>query len=223
MLGRFGWFPTDKGGAQVAEQTNNRVVVGKDPGNAPFLRLARCCFHHQATFKVRTGGEWLAVGSATGLLHHVQTNPATNRCVLTCNPIDALENARAFDIPWGTPSTTTGTTGCAPPPTLPAGLDRNSVLAMRNPMFSYVMWSGCAPLVGNDHTETARDLVWRFSMRGGFSPVTVSLSQNTAIAVTPQSMRFIDSIGQLAVVDGNQQGLVLINLNSLQFAHDPYY
>ena len=222
VLGRFGWFSKDKSGAAVAEQTNNRVVVGKDASNAPFLRFARCCFHHQATFKVRTGGQWLAVGSATGMLHHVQTDPATNRCVLTCNPADALENARSFDIPWGTPPTT-GMGGCTPPGSLPANLDRNSVLAMRNPMFSFVMWSGCAPLTGNDHTETARDLVWKFSMRGGFSPVTVSLSQNTAAAVSPQSMRFIDSLGQLAVVDGAQQGLVLIDLNSLQFAHNPYY
>jgi len=51
----------------------------------------------------------------------------------------------------------------------------------------------------------------------------VSLSQNTNTAVSPQSMRFIDSLGQLAVVDGAQQGLVLIDLNSLQFAHNPYY
>ena len=36
---------------------------------------------------------------------------------------------------------------------------------------------------------------------GGFSPVTVSLSQNTTTAVLPQSMRFIDSLGQLAVAD----------------------
>jgi hypothetical protein len=90
-------------------------------------------------------------------------------------------------------------------------------------MFSFVTWSGCAALTGNDHTETGRDLVWKFSVRGGFTPVTVSLSQNTNTAVLPQSMRFIDSIGQLAVVDGAQQGLVLIDLNTLQFAHSPYY
>jgi hypothetical protein len=94
---------------------------------------------------------------------------------------------------------------------------------MRNPMFSFIEWSGCAPLVGNDHTETARDLQWKFSIRNGFQPVTVSLSQNTNTAVSPQSMRFIDSLGQLAVVDGAQQGLVTIDLNTLQFAHAPYY
>jgi hypothetical protein len=221
LLGRFGWLTQDMSGANVGEQTNNRTVVGADPSNAPFVRLARCCFHHQATFKVRTGGEWLTLGSATGLLHHVQTDPTTNRCVLTCNAADALENARTFDIPWSTPSTTA--TSCPSPATLPAGLDRNSVLAMRNPMFSFIVWSGCTPLVSNDHTETARDLVWKFSMRGGFAPVTVSISQNSSTAVLPQSMRFIDSLGQLAVVDGAQQGLVLIDLNTLQFAHSPYY
>jgi hypothetical protein len=223
VLGRFGWLPQDANKAPVTEQTNNRVVVGPDPSNATFLRFARCCFHHQATFKVRTGGEWLAVGSATGLLHHVQADPSTNRCVLSCNAADALENARSFDVPWATPPAAgSNAAGCIPP-ALPMGLDRNSILAMRNPMFSFVMWSGCAPLTGNDHTETARDLVWKFSMRGGFSPVTVSLSQNTTTAVLPQSMRFIDSLGQLAVVDGAQQGLVLIDLNTLQFAHSPYY
>jgi hypothetical protein len=36
-------------------------------------------------------------------------------------------------------------------------------------------------------------------------------------------MRFIDSLGQLAVVDGAQQGIVLIDINTLQFAHNPYF
>ena len=217
VLGRFGWFPTDRTGASVSELPTNRVVVGPDPSNPPFLRFARCCFHHQAAFKVRTGGEWLTVGSVSGLLSHVQTDPTTNRCVPTCNPKDVLLNSRAPDVPWGAPP------GCAPLSAPPASLDRNSPLAMRNPMFSFVNWSGCAQLVSNDHTETARDTQWKFSIRGGFSPITVSLSGGTSTAVSPQSMRFIESLGQLAVVDGQQQGLVLIDLNTLGFAHNPYY
>ncbi|HEY1693538.1 MAG TPA: hypothetical protein VGG39_15325 [Polyangiaceae bacterium] len=227
VLGRFGWYTKDSTGNDVSEQPTNRVVVPGDASNPPFLKQIRCCFHHQATFKVRTGGEWLTVGSTTGLLHHVQTDPATSRCVLGCDPREVLENARSFDIPWAQftqppPYTSPQTPTCNPPP-LGAQLDRNSVLAMRNPMFSFVTWSGCDSLLGNDHTETARDLQWKFSIRGGFTPVTVSLSQNTNTAVSPQSMRFIDSTGQLAVVDGAQQGLILIDLNTLQFAHNPYY
>ena len=187
VLGRFGWFTTDANGAAVQEQTTNRVIVGPDASNVPFLERVRCCFHHQAAFKVRTGGEWLTVGSTSGMLHHVQTDPATNRCVSTCNQADVLKNSRAFDIPWGTPPACTS-------PGLPPGIDRNSPLAMRNPMFSFVQWGGCAPLVGNDHTETARDLVWKFSILDGFQPVTVSLSQNTTTAVSPA----VDAVHRLA-------------------------
>jgi hypothetical protein len=230
VLGRFGWLPSppagdggagdDAGtGTTVGEQPNNRVVVAGDASNPPFLRFARCCFHHQANFKVRTGGEWVANSSTTGFLHHVVTDPATNRCVVSCNQADVLKNARAFDVPWAVPDTT----GACNSPALPPGLDRNSPLAFRNPMFSFVIWQGCTPLVANDHTETARDMQWRFSLRGGFQPLTVSISQGTTAGVSPQSMRFIDSLGQLAVVDGSLQGLVLIDLNSLAFAHNPYF
>jgi hypothetical protein len=93
---------------------------------------------------------------------------------------------------------------------------------MRNPMFSYVTWSGCGPLANpvNDHTLTARDLTWKFSIGGAFSPLTISLSGTSNASVSPQSMLFIDSLGQLAVVDGAQQGLVLIDLNTVALSNN---
>jgi hypothetical protein len=209
-VGRFGWYPTDATGNAVPELTTNRVVVPADPSNKSVLRLARCCFHHQASFKVRTGGEWVALGSGVGLLHRVVKDSAGS-CVSSCEPRNALMNARAFDIPWSSdPKTCT--------PVAPPSFDRDSPLAMRNPTFSFVMWSGCGlppgSPVGSDHTLATRDLVWKFSMRGSFSPLTVSvINPNNGSAVSPQSMRFIQSLGQLAVVDGEIQGLVLIDLN----------
>jgi hypothetical protein len=212
-LGRFAWFTPDRSMNAVPEQTTNRVVVRSDPKNNPgFLRPVTCCFHHQATFKVRTGGEWVAVGSVVGLFHHVvKGTDAAGSCVLSCDtPQAALTNARAFDIPWTKPP-------CVRDPSkLPLAFDRNSPLAMRNPMFSFVMWSGCPsqPTAFGDHTLSTRDLSWRFTTRGSFSPLTVSLvSPSTGSAVSPQSMRFISSLGQLAIVDGESQGLVLIDLN----------
>ncbi|MDP8999127.1 MAG: hypothetical protein M3O46_03345, partial [Myxococcota bacterium] len=211
-VGRFGWFDTDPNGPTgnvVPEQTTNRVVVQADPSNAPFLKLTRCCFHDQASFKVRTGGQWVAAGTSVGLLHHVKADPS-GACVLSCDPRDALMNARAFDIPWAADNMSCT---LAAMPTF----DRDSPLAMRNPMFSFVAWSGCpgaTPQGFGDHTLTTRDLAWRFSMRGSFSPLTVSLtSATTGSAVSPQSMRYIQPLGQLAVVDGENQGLVLIDLN----------
>jgi hypothetical protein len=214
VVGRFGWNPS------VTEQTTNRVIVGPDPSNRPFLRFAQCCFHKQAGFKVRAGGEWVANGSNVGLLHHVIQSPTSDRCVLSCDPQFALLNARSFDVPWGNPAK-----GCTPPASLDVSqLGRDSVLAMRNPMFSFITWTGCGPAPGTgDHTLTARDYTWKFSMRGGFDPVQISLTQGTNTFVSPQSMLFINPLGQLAVVDGAQQGLVIIDLNTLAFAHTPYY
>jgi hypothetical protein len=36
-------------------------------------------------------------------------------------------------------------------------------------------------------------------------------------------MLFIDSLGQLALVDGSSQGLVLIDLNTVTLAHTPFF
>lgn len=216
VVGRFGWQPQDGQGNPVSESTTNRVVVSADDGNAPFLKMARCCFHHQASFKARAGGEWLAVGANNiGMLHHVRAD-ASGACVLSCDPNDALLASRAFDVPRAPANDCTK---------LVAAPDRNSPLAMRNPFFSFVVWSGCAPAFPGfgDHTLTTRDMIWKSSLSGGFVPVTVPLTGNTTSAVSPQSMRFIDSLGQLAVVDGSSQGLVLIDLNTVAFAHAPYF
>jgi hypothetical protein len=214
---------------KAPEQTTNRTIVGPSPSNAPTLMSAACCFHHQAAFKVRAGAEWVAVGQNVGLLHHVVAAPVADpsqsrACVVSCDPRAKLLNARAFDLPWSDASPT-----CTPPQVKPfdgdgTPFDRDSALAMRNPFFSFVMWGGCGSVGdGGAHTLVGRDLVWKFSMRGGFSPLTIALSGGTTTAVSPQSMRFIDSLGQLAVVDGAQQGLVLIDLNVVGFAHSPYF
>ncbi|HEY5145690.1 MAG TPA: hypothetical protein VII82_02945, partial [Polyangiaceae bacterium] len=203
------------------ETTQNRTVDPGGPNNPPFLELMTCCFHRQAAFKVRAGGEWIAVGQQSlGLLHHVvpaqptdPSDPNGGRCVLSNDPQAKLLNARSFDVPWAS-ATTCNPTVIKPP------IDRNSVLAMRNPLFSYVTWGGCgAPPAGTgDHTLTARDLTWKFSITGGFSPLTISLAGTSGESVSPQSMLFVNSLGQLAVVDGADQGLVLIDLNSVAFS-----
>jgi hypothetical protein len=230
-VGRFQWNPGDGSPlCSFPERTTNRSVFGADPNNTTYFKLAQCCFHHQAGFKIRTGGEWAVVGQAgLGFLHHVVTDPTSGRCVLSCDPHDVLRNGRAFDIPWGPP----GAAGSCISPT--AQIDRSSALAFRNPMFSFVMWQGCNAMdaMGDagssstcnsvDHTSTQRDRSWRFSMRGGFSPLTFSLGGSSVSPVVPQSMRAVPVFEQLAIVDGAQQGLILIDLHSLQFAHAPYY
>jgi hypothetical protein len=75
------------------------------------------------------------------------------------------------------------------------------------------------PASATDHTLTPRDYTWRFQVGGGFSPLVVSLTGSTLVAISPQSMRYIQPLGQLAVVDGQSQGLELIDLNSVSVVH----
>jgi hypothetical protein len=250
-VGRFYWNNS------VPEQTTNRLIAGPDPSNKPSLQFVACCFHNQATFKVRAGGEWIAVGqNGVGFLNHVVaansvendplTGTASRRCVLSCDPQDVLLNARSFDvqwapIPWGR-TIATGDAGAAPVGgsdggseagagglscSLPSGampqIERTSPLALMNPFFSYVTWMGCGlPTSAFDHTITPRDYTWRYQVGGGFLPLTISLTGNALVTISPQSMRFIQPLGWMAVVDGQSQGLELIDLDSLSIAQQHF-
>jgi hypothetical protein len=210
VVGRFG-FPDGQ-----PELTTNRTIAGQSPTNVTSLKAAMCCFHSQVNFKVRAGGEWLTAGSTLGLLHHDGVViPATGACGVRCDdPTRSLLNARAFEV-QSPPAACAG----MPPQGMVAALGRDSPFAMRNPMFSFVMWNGC----GRTVARTPRDAQWRFSLRGGFTPITVPLGGPNSVPVAPQSMLYIQPFGQMAIVDGAQQGLVLIDLNTLAQAHNPYF
>lgn len=184
--------------------TRAREIVGRDPGNAELLRLARCCFHHQVRFDVRAGAEWVANGTSVngsiGLLHHMSVGTG-GRCVPSCDPREALLNSRVPAV--------------SVVPSL-AGDGRNSARAMRNPLFSVTIAN---PANGDFLT---RDTVYGFSTRGGFSYLGIATGGGST-PVSPQSMRYIDALGQIAVVDGASQGLVLIDLRAVTVARAPYF
>ena len=94
----------------------------------------------QVTFNVRAGGEWVATGSVSGLLHHVTVDPSgqTDRCVLACDPQESLLNARSL--------------GFLPDTDFKAP-DRNSALSMRNPMFAYYVTHPLGPGPTNAPTD----------------------------------------------------------------------
>jgi hypothetical protein len=219
VLGRFGWDPKQS----QAEQTTSRVVVGPDASNVPFLKIARCCFHNQIGFKVRSGGEWVTVGTnGIGLLHHVRV-AGNGACVLSCDTQDALLNGRLLDTPPVNMANCPTSGGDAGAGQTQSPYDRNDPRAMRNPMFSFAMKAACGKVANGAHTLTARDLQWRFSVRGGFDPLSLSITQGANVAVSPRSMFFIEPLSRLAVIDGEQQGLVVFDLYTLNFAEGPFY
>jgi hypothetical protein len=185
------------------------------------------------------------VASSTPEADPLSGGPDSLRCVQSCDPQQVLLNSRSVDVPWtpvpwGT-SRSRGDGGAGEVPDAAGGgglldagrdggsgglpckiavgadvqIDRNSVLALRNPFFSYVTWMGCSPPGSPfDHTVTLRDDAWHFQVGGGFSPLTISLTSNAILDVSPQSMRYIQPLGWMAVIDAQSQGLELIDLNN---------
>jgi hypothetical protein len=210
--------------AGVAASTSNRLITPPDPTNVTALKQLACCFHGQMAFNVRTGGEWVTSGGASGYLHHMTVDPATGRCVTSCDPEKALLNSRALGIAPVTQQD--GGASFAP--------DRDSPLAMRNPTFSFFIQHALAadPNLPPATAATspfvvarpARDFVWQFALKGQLAPLSINLA-STNSSVSPQSMLFIPSLGQLAVIDGSQQGqgLILIDLNAVAVTGNTYY
>jgi hypothetical protein len=65
-------------------------------------------------------------------------------------------------------------------------------------------------------------MAWKFSTRGQLLPVSINLAATTT-SLSPQSMKFIDTFGQLAVIDGESQGLIIIDLGVIAEVHAPYF
>ncbi len=207
VLGRYLYLdPTNRPG-------NGRVVAARDTAAQIDFKLAQCCFHEQAHFRVRTGGEWVALGSVSSYIHHiVPDKTANNACVQSCDSRAVLLNARAPELAIPPPDPS-GAFVITTPPT------RNSPFAMRDPMLSFFI---AAPVVtGNDtksfFVSSLRDYTWQFQTRGGYAAQGVSLT-GTNTAVVPQSSMWIPPLGAIGVVDGSSEGLFIIDLNTLQIA-----
>ena len=185
VVGRFGWDTKSTTG----DQPGNRVIVGADKSNVPFLQLAQCCFHHQATFKVRTGGEWVTVGqNGLGMLHHVQVGrgrgaascratPPT--CSGTPAPSTCPSSRRMPRVP------PRARIGSQLPATTPAGPQRRRGDAQPDVLVLHPAGHAARPPRARSHTLAQRDMQWQFSMTGGFSPISISLNAGTGAGVSP--------------------------------------
>ncbi|WP_394847196.1 hypothetical protein LZC95_06970 [Pendulispora brunnea] len=222
VLGAYSYPP---GSSLSGPDIGRRLIERNASFNRVPLRTMQCCFHNQAHFRVRTGGEWLALGSSVGYLHHI-IKDANNACVQSCATRDQLLNARIPALPYPCRGTQNGQcTNLREDLTSVPLLDRNSPLVMRNPALSFGIYNGTR--TGNDNAgpfdaPPPRDARWGFTTRGGYVNYTLNLASTTT-SVSPQSMRFVEAFQQLAVVDGAAQGLMLFDLNNVTLAHSPYF
>lgn len=190
-----------------------RRVVPPEPSNERPLALAQCCFHSQFKVRVRAGNQWITKGAnaaaSVQFLHHVKRG-ASDRCVQSCDARDQLLTSRAPAVPWA------GVATAAP--------GRNSPLAMRSPMFSFVAWNGVEKQAkgGLRDLEPLRDTFFRYSTRGQFTGLSVSMS-STSVAVNPRAMRYVEPLGQIAIIDGASQGLVLFDLRTVTLGRTNFF
>jgi hypothetical protein len=194
-----------------AKTVGNRYIGIKETSNQSPLRLARCCFHDQVRVRVRSGRQWLATGSVSGFLRHVVRAPDGN-CVLSCAAKDALLNARVPSIPRFGPASKADPRADAP--------SRDDVLAFRNPFFSFAIFD--ERVLTAKAPRARRGLAFRFTTRGEFIPQSIPISSG-GVNVLPQSIRYVEALGQIAVVDAVAQGLVLIDLDNVGFARTPFF
>jgi hypothetical protein len=204
------------------DDLQTRNAEPKFPTNAGALKQLQLCFHHQVKFHVRTGFMWSLVGYAPGtsnvglgFLAHLTAAAPDGRCVASCDPRKALLDGRLVT----TPSAYIGPPG------------RNSPLALRNPFFALWLSRGAVPptdaqgrvVTPPPVAPVARDTVYsNIVVRGMPTTQIINLASDT-VAVDVQSMRFIESLGQIAVVDAAAKGLVLIDLGAVAVAHAPYF
>lgn len=188
-----------------------RAVVPAESSNKKSLALAKCCFHNQAHFRVRAASQWITKGATRDrapvqFLHHV-VRGANDRCVQSCETREQLLNGRAPALPY-LKEAAASTPG------------RTSPLAMRNPMFSFVILNGRAP-DGGDQLPVFESR-FKFSTRGQFVAQTRNIAA-TSTAVSPRSMRYVGPLGQMAIIDGASQGLVLFDLRTVSLARTAFY
>jgi hypothetical protein len=166
------------------------------------LDMAKCCFPMLATYTVRSLQQWIVNGSVSGFLHKVAVDSSTSRCVDSCDPSMSLRNGRVIEAARVTQS--------ADVPKI------DGPATFRNPIMQFWIQPGA-----QGHTLGDRDMTFSFTSNGGFLPLLVNLGASSSY-VQPQSAIYVSQLGQLAVVDGSVQGLMMVDLNGLIIATSYY-
>jgi hypothetical protein len=212
--------PSDLRDFRVTEARQNELTV--EPRNAKnaadrqsVLDRLACCFGGSALrYRLRAGHQWIVRGGRSGFRHNVVAD-ADLRCIRDCNPRRSLLRSRILEVSsssckgpdCGIGSASSADVACVvsgEKALAPGGAGAECIF--ENLLYRFAIYRGTAP--------TERDMAFSFQLIGGFTPLVANLAAQTA-AVSPQSMTFVPQLGQLAVVDGAAEGLVLVSLDTV--------
>lgn len=222
--------PAERRDLRILEAYQGRLVVeprsyGSEAEKQEIIELLHCCFASGEALKyqVRGAEQWILVGSGSGFRHNVTANASQDfRCVPDCSPRRSLLRSRALEI---------SSSACAlpkegePPSECAIGPQRPGEVACVIPTQSPVTPGGPGSecifenlthrfAIYRGNQPSVRDTRFTWQVTGGFSALSANLTAQTA-AVSPQSLQFVPQLGQLAVVDGAAEGLVLVSLDSV--------
>ncbi len=198
-------------GSDPAQPERRADGAARDPSVDGAYIEPECCFPTQVSYRVRAGNTWALLGSSSGFLHHVTTEPSTGRCIdagvlqdsgEVCDPLQVARTSRAYEVPY---TDRTGDTCALRPSFAPAPHD--DPRTFHNPAMYFVVYGGCEP--------SKRDMRFAWDWGPGFSPMSIQLGQGS-VAVAPQSLVKHPVLGEsVLVTDGALQGVLLLDLRRL--------
>ncbi len=206
----------------VLEAYQDRLVIGPRAGQEDLSELLSCCFPEALEYRVRAGTQWVVRGSVSGFNHTVHTG-ADDRCVRDCSPWRSAQQGRAFEIS-GIQTCDAAAADTDPACSVGPRTDEDVVCftdQSRGPVEPGGPASACifdgltarfAVYRGLEPSE--RDMTYAVDVQGGFAAQAMSLTNQTSI-ILPVSIEPIPGWSQLAVVDSQDRGLMLLGLRSI--------
>jgi hypothetical protein len=211
--GMFGATDLDEPNRELrvlnAFQDRLRVELrrGRRADTEAVLDKLSCCFPRGAGYVLRASEQWVVRGSVSGFKHRVVTERQVDdagelsfACVLDCNPRKQFFEGRAFEVSPDSESV------CRyGEPVSPAGAGAECVFSTLTSQFA--VYRGQEP--------SQRDMAFSYDMIGGFRALGISLVGDTSV-VLPETLTEIPGFSDLAVVDSQDRGLMVLSLSSLR-------
>ena len=191
------------------------------------LRMAKCCFPTFVNYAVRPGDQWTVVGTASGFQHHTVPDPVTGACRTSCEPYKERMNGRAARTERKTTIVTDPATSEQVERILTVKDGAPTAFINQQLRFAVIDGKNTQPSFKRpidkkaDPNRPQRDTQFRVTTTGAFTPLTVTLLTDTR-DIAPVGIRYISPTGELAITDGNLQGLLTVSLSSVSTSRQLY-
>lgn len=206
--------------------------------SAEKIRAAASCFPTAQKYQLRVRKQWALLHSSVGFRHDVVASGVEQACVRSCDPLKKWAKGRVFEISSRAPSCRPAgaegepfdsRVGCAEADEVACVYDQappgqSAAVTVGGPA-SECIFNGLNDRFAlyRGRTPSVRDAVFTWQTTGGFSPLLMSLTSVSTVAL-PQSIQFLQQPEQLAVVDGASLGLSLFSLDSFSIvAPSPFF